>query len=277
MSVKNSGSQLSECSASVFGKLLQAESFYDEGALAEACEMYQSAIAEDVSSSARVEFGSFLLRIDCPAAAIEQLLKVLEVSKQTQNHRLRSTVCNNLAVAFREKGYFELATSYQQQSLSAANVAIGIRNIGITSTADLSNLANDAIRKGDLSLAEALLQRSLALEADACSLKGQASDLGSLGVVALLKNEYDMALDYLWRAHQLHRRINDNRNVGCDLLNLAEAYRMLGCCHESQRCLRLAIKYFQKSQATSLVKKAKILQQNLERIDEVYIRDPLLN
>ena len=36
-------------------------------------------------------------------------------------------------------------------------------------------------------LAEELLQRSLALEADASSLRGQATDLGSLGVVALAK------------------------------------------------------------------------------------------
>ena len=266
-----------ECSASVFGKLLQAESFYEEGCFTDACEMYQAAVAEDVTSSARIEFGSFLLRIDCPNAAVEQLLKVLEESRRTSNHRLRSVVCNNLAVVFREKGYFELATSYQQQSLSAANVAIGIRNIGITSTADLSNLANDAIREGNLALAEELLQRSLALEADACSLKGQAADLGSLGVVALLNNEYDKALDYLWRAHRLHRRVKDHKGVGSDLLNLAEAYRLLGCCLEANRCLRLAITRFEQAQATQLLKKAIILQDNLERIDEVYIRDPLLN
>ncbi|VAX39156.1 hypothetical protein MNBD_PLANCTO02-557 [hydrothermal vent metagenome] len=277
MSLKNSGSCQTECSSAVFGMLLQAESFYETGSLVDACAMYQSAISKDNTESARVEFGSFLLQIDCPSAAIEQFSKALNKSRQTKNHRLRSVVCNNLAVAFRQQGYFELAVSYQQQSLAAANVAIGTRNIGITSSADLSNLANDAIRKGDLFLAEELLQRSLALEADACSLKGQASDLGSLGVVAILKREPEQALEYLWRAHRLHRRVNDHNAVGCDLLNLAEAYRHLGCCEDASRCLRLAILRFEKVHATGLIKKTKRLQRNLERIDDVYLRDPLLN
>ena len=66
----------------------------------EACEMYLSAIEDDETESSRIEFATFLLQIDCPTAAVEQLTKVLDESRRTNNHRLRSVACNNLAIAF---------------------------------------------------------------------------------------------------------------------------------------------------------------------------------
>jgi len=172
---------------------------------------------------------------------------------------------HNLAAVYREQGRNEVAASWQQQSILAEIThGHGPGAAGELQTAcDLTGLANDALCTGEYPLAEELLLRSLQLEKAAGSLSEQAADWGSLGVVALLNGEIDVAVSRLWQAYRLHGRLDDVRGAGCDLLNLAE---LALCCGRQ----RLAGRFLQRTQARLLQAVAsQSAQQAHRRLEEL--------
>ena len=172
--------------------------------MAQARVAFAAAVDADPTGLAANEFGCLLVRIDCRAEALEQFHLVLKHAQRLGDSDLRAMAWNNLAVVSRDMGRFEIAASLQQRSLSAEDCADGPWNLPAKSC-DLSNLANDAIHAGRLDLAEVLLRKSLCLEFEAGSLEGQASDWGSLGVVAGLKGDLDEGRTLLLRAYRRRR------------------------------------------------------------------------
>lgn len=239
--------------------------------------VYRAAVECDPHGWVRNAFGAFLFRLDRHAHAIEQFRTALKIAVASGDAELRSAAANNLAAVYRELGRYPSATGWQQQSLSACLEASGSSCRVGPSACDLSNRGNDAILAGNLCLAEQLFRRSLLLERVAGSTSGQASDWGSLGIVAMLRSQYRKAIVCLWRAYRLHQRAGDDRGAGCDLLNLAETCFRLGKHRAAGRFLRHGGKRLDRAGATRLAAKARLLLQQADRIAGVATRDPLLN
>ncbi|MEX0702901.1 MAG: tetratricopeptide repeat protein [Planctomycetales bacterium] len=207
---------------------------------------------------------------------------LLRIARSNGDALLRSVACANLAALRREAGRFEDAASWQQASLAAATDRIDEsgRSASLETAldpADLSGLANDAVRRGEFDLAERLFSLSLADETRRGNVGGEADDWGSLGVVALLAGRPGPALSRLWRAYRLHRRLGDEAGAGRDLLNLGELCRQAGRTRIAFRCLRTAVRLFDGRGAAHLVKRARVLLDDAIRIAEVPRRDPLAN
>ncbi|MEX0715036.1 MAG: hypothetical protein WD066_00535 [Planctomycetaceae bacterium] len=193
---------------------------------------------------------------------------------------LRSAACTNLAAVHREACHFGEAAAWQQVALSAsADARPSDRDPAgcDIDPADLAGLANDALLRGEHHLAEKLLSLSLAAEFRRGNLRGVADDLGGLGVVLLSQGRRQPALAKLWRAYRLHRRLDDEAGAGRDLLNLAELCRRANRPRIAFRCLRHAIRRFDRCGAAHLVERARVLLDDAVRIAEVRLRNPLSN
>lgn len=212
--------------------------------------------------------------------AIDRFAKALSLAPPGGDSGLRSAASTNLAAVHRECGRFEEAAAWQQVALSAAadaHAADADRTDCDIDPADLTGLANDALLRGDHSLAERLHSISLAAEFRRGNLRGVADDLGGLGVVLLLQGRCKPALAKLWRAYRLHRRFDDDAGAGRDLLNLAEVCRRANRPRIAFRCLRHAVRLFDHCGAAHLVARARVLLDDAVRIAEVRLRDPLSN
>jgi len=254
--------------------LQKAEILASTGRISNTKRAYLAAIHSEPSPLPQISYGCYLLRIDCYDEAIEQFLQLMEI---TTGNRLRASVCNNLAVAYRESGNFEQAARWQQQSISAETQAKSIDSEQPELACDLSNLANDALMAGNYNLAENLLRRSLSLEIAQGSQEGQASDYGSLGVLALLQGNNSQALRLFWRAYRLHCRMGDSRGAGRDLLNLSHLSTQLRKHRTTVRFLNRAIRRFERACAFQLAAQARQQHDEARLISEITERDPLLN
>jgi len=116
-------------------------------------------------------------------------------------------------------------------------------------TCDLTNRGLDATLAGDYTVAEKLFRRSLSLETKNGSLLDQAADWRNLGVLYNLKGAPDKGIYSLCQALRLHRNLNDYQEIGSDLMNLAELFRMLSQCRTTINCLRNAVRSFKQAHA----------------------------
>lgn len=236
---------------------------------------YLHAIAIDDTPRSRLEYATFLLNIGDFSAAGEVLQELHRESCDDANPALQSVVAHQFAVLARLRGDFARANSWQQRSVQMA--AAQTEATQAISTADLTNLANDAFIAGDLELAESLIRRSLAVELERGDLEGQATDWGTLGLILGRRGETATALECLWRAHDLHERLGDGLGVATDLLNLSQISGCLGRWDAAARLLKHALSTAEPLQLAHLLPIIRRRHQEAERILAVADRDPRRN
>lgn len=242
------------------------------GLLSAALSAYRSAALADDSPSARVELAEFQFRTESFAEAAREYETLLQRAVETGDPQLEEVARHNLAAVLRKTGQATRAMTLQSratvQTLSSHQEL---------STADLTGRALDAVAQHDLELAENLLLRSLAIEKQAGCRSGAANDCANLGAIALLRGDNAVGIRFLARAYHIHRRLNDRLNAGTDLLNLAEAFQNASRWSLASRCLRRAIRNFETCGADQSLATARERLHEIQQLQDVFTRDPLLN
>jgi len=264
------------CATNVACLLEEAETLGRQGRTTEARTAYTAAVGTDSGHVAQHAWACFLLKEGAIAEAVEQFVALFEIACHADNDDLRASASNNLACAYREWGRYEEAARWQQRSISFWS-KIDTDTENDPPTADWSNLAIDAINRGDLDTAETLLQWSLQLECRENSLEGQASDWGNLGIVSFLSADYPLACTRLLKAYRLHRQLDDRRSQGCDLLHLAEVAWESGRDGMAIACLKRAVRVLQGVNAVESATIAGDRVSEMTAIHNARRRDPLLN
>lgn len=265
--------------ANTVAELAHANSLAKANRHPEARAAFVRAVEADQTPLSQFSFASYLLQSQEYPTAIDILNRLFFTATSCEDSEFRSAVANNLAVAYRSIGRFELAASFQQQSIGLAE-GDGTPDTDTRLASlccDLSNRACDAIVAGRYDLAEQLLLRSLRLEVRHGSPAGQADDLANLAIVAGLRGEVVDGIRYLWRAYRLHSRSDQTAASGTDLANLAEFYATLGQYEAAIHCLKRALELFQPSHVGDSQQNAVRRLAEFARITQVLQQDPLVN
>lgn len=243
-----------------------------DGLLTAARNAFQAAAAADTSPTCRVELAEFQFRTEFYADAAREYESLLRLSADTSDARLAEVARHNLAAVLRKTGQASRAMTLQARATKQT-----LSSHGQLTTADLTGRALDAIEQGDLPLAENLLLRSLAVEKASGSRAGEATDCANLGALALLRGDNAVGIRFLARAYHVHRNLNDSANAGTDLLNLAEAFHKASRWSLAIRCLERAITHFESCGADQSLRTAQLRLHELQQVQGVYTRNPLLN
>ena len=224
----------------------------------------------------RLAFAGFLARREQFTAAATEYRQVLVELHDHEFHpeatRLTAVATHNLAAVCRQTGELNLAATLQHRSLKSE-----LEAENPATPEDLGGCAVDAIHRGDHSLAENLLIRSLNEETAAGNQLGIAADCGNLAILAGLRGELSVGIRFLGRAFHIHRKLSDHLATGTDLVNLAELFRTAGRWTLAERCLNRAKRCFQKACAPESLRRAQSRLCELKQLFEVQERDPLLN
>lgn len=271
---------------SMFPQLMQrAYKLYSEGKIPEARALFHDSNFETTHWERCLHFGQFLLKTGQASEAIEQLSIVLDFAHQNENDPLRSVVCHNLAAAYRQLGYFELAAQFQQYSIAWGDLRSAnhqtleqeIAQLTDDAACDLTGRANDAIIQKEYQLAEQLLNISLSREILYGSFDDQAADWGNLGIIQGLQGNHVKAICYLWKAYQLHQKTMNLSAMAQDLAHLAELFWNVGRSHRAILCLRRSVKYYSQSHHSAEEQKVYARLHEMQRLLLVREQDPLLN
>ncbi len=249
-----------------------ARQLEETGLIVAARNAYQAAALADDTPNARIELAGFQFRTEFFDEAACEFESLLGLAAETKDRRLAEVARHNLSAVLRKLGQTSRATTLQaraSESMLSAHGELG--------PADLTGRALDAIDQGDFDLAENLLLRSLAVEKETGNLAGEATDCANLGALALLRGDNAVGIRFLARAYHQHRKLNDRANAGSDLLNLAEAFQNASRWSLASRCLRRAISQFESCGADRSLCTAKTRLREVEQVQSVFKRDPLLN
>jgi tetratricopeptide (TPR) repeat protein len=242
------------------------------GLLPAARNAYLAATLADESPNSRVELAGFHVRTECYDDAIQEYESLLHLADEKNDSQLSEVTRHNLAAVLRKSGHPTRAMTLQSRA-SAETLAAR----GELATADLTGRALDAIHLGDFGLAENLLLRSLSVEKGLGCRSGEATDCANLGALALLRGDNAVGIRFLARAYHLHRSLNERLDAGTDLLNLAEAFQNASRWTLATRCLKRAISQFESCGAARSLHIAQTRLREIQQIQGVYHRDPLLN
>jgi tetratricopeptide (TPR) repeat protein len=270
-------SQATSASLSAASNLLQsAQELEQDGQLEAAMLAFRAAAFCSEFLEGRLAFAGFLTRREKLAAAATVYRQVLTELRDKDDlpdaARLTAVATHNLAAICRQTGELNLAATLQQHSLKS-ELEVG----DLATPEDLAGCAVDAIHRGDYSLAENLLLRSLHEETAAGNREGVAADCGNLAILAGLRGDLSVGIRFLGRAFQIHRELSDDLATGTDLVNLAELFRTAGRWTLAERCLNRAKRCFQNASAPTSLRKAQSRLSELRRLFEIQDRDPLLN
>lgn len=269
-----------------FPELVQhAHELSSQGKMAEARALFHIPVIETAEWERCLHFGQFLLETGQASEAIEQLSPVLDFAHQKEDDSLRSVVCHNLAAAYRNLGYFELAAQFQQYSIAWGDLRSAnhqtleqeVAQLTDDAASDLTGRANDAIVQQDYKLAEQLLNISLSREILFGSFDAQAADWGNLGIVHGLQGNHVRAISYVWKAYQLHKKTTNLSAMGQDLSHLAEFFWSVGRLHRAIRCLTRSLDFFSQCHRSAEEQKVCARLQEMRRLLLVREQDPLLN
>lgn len=262
-----------------------AQELNHQGKPSEARALFFSSVFQGPHWQRHLGLGEYLLANGQTSEAIEPFSQVLDHAHQTDAAPLRSIACHNLAVAYRELGYFQLAAQFQQYSIAWGDLRSAnhqtleneVHQLSDHAACDLTGRANDAILQQDYPLAEQLLNISLAREILHGDANAQAADWGNLGILQGLQGNHYRAITYLRKAYVLHRQMDNQPAMGQDLLHLAEVFLLTGRLKCAIRCLQRAIHCYSQSGLTHAEQKACARFAELQRLLRVQQYDPLLN
>ena len=249
-----------------------ARQLEETGLMVAARNAYQAAALADDTPNGRVELAGFQFRTEFFDDASKEYESLLGLAAERNDHKLAEVARHNLAAVLRKTGQTSRATTLQAR---ASESTLSTR--GELGTADLTGRALDAIDQEDFDLAENLLLRSLAIERETDNRTGEATDCANLGALALLRGDNAVGIRFLARAYHLHRTLNDRVNAGTDLLNLAEAFQNASRWSLASRCLRRAMLQFESCGAERSLDTARTRLREVQQVQSVFQRDPLLN
>lgn len=256
-----------------------------QGRSSEARALFFSRTFQGPHWQRQLGLAEFLLVTGQPAEAIEPLSLVLEHAQQSNDDQLRSMACHNLAAAYRQLGYFQLAAQFQQYSIASGDLRSAnhqaleneVDQLSDHAACDLTGRANDAILQQDYPLAEQLLNISLSREILYGDADAQAADWGNLGILQGLQGQHLRAISCLRKAYVLHQQTENLPAMGQDLLHLAEVFQLIGRLNRATRCLQNAVRCFSQSQQATAAQTASTRLHELQRVLKVQQHDPLLN
>lgn len=263
----------------------EAYQLFSQGNRAEARALFHSPDIQAAEWERCLHFGQFLLKTGRASEAIEQLSLVLDHAHQQEENHLRSIVCHNMAAAYRNLGYFELAAQFQQYSISWGDLRSAnhltldqeVEQLSDDAACDLTGRANDAIIQQDYPLAEQLLNISLTREILYGSSDNQAADWGNLGIIQGLKGNHARAISYLRKAYLLHKQTSNLPAMGQDLKHLAELFWVSGRSRRAIRCLTRSMSCFSHSHHSVEEQQTGSRLHEMQRLLTVREHDPLLN
>ncbi len=263
----------------------EAYELFSRGYRAEARALFYSPDIQAAEWERCLQFGQFLLKTGYASEAIEQLSLVLDHAHQQEENHLRSIVCHNMAAAYRNLGYFELAAQFQQYSISWGDLRSAnhltleqeVEQLSDDAACDLTGRANDAIIQQDYQLAEQLLNISLSREILYGSSDAQAADWGNLGIIQGLKGNHARGVSYLRKAYLLHKQTNNLSAMGQDLKHLAELFWVSGRSRRAIHCLTRSMSYFSRSHHSVEEQQTGSRLHEMQRLLTVQEHDPLLN
>ncbi len=254
-------------------QIARAKKLASQGHHPQARAVFSEIIETSSDFRARNEFGCYLLQLEQFDEAKAQFLRLLNDARKHSNKRLTSVACHNLAALYRAVGEFRLAAKWQQAADSTEDELVS----GLSLCESLSARGCDAIGSGDYELAEELLWRSLRAGEETADCPNQAADWGNLAVLAGLRGEIPTAIRYLIRAYRINSENRDYFWMGCDLINLAECLLQVRKRRTALRFLQDAIDCFERSGAESSRNRAIDRWTEIQQVEDVYQRDPLLN
>jgi hypothetical protein len=181
-------------------------------------------------------------------------------------------------VLYRDAGEFDVAANYQQQSLLAElagrDVAGGDPNLAC----DLSNLANDALMRGDHRSALALaLSATRINQAGPADLADRAADWGTLGLVHLAERRCVDALRCLRTSLRIHRQLRDVRGIGCNMLHLGQTCAALGDWRRAERWIAWGVRMLRALPRDEIHIEAELLSRQVKARCRVAESDPTCN
>ncbi|WP_417386111.1 hypothetical protein [Gimesia sp.] len=263
----------------------QAHLLVSEGKRGEARALFFSSDFNAPEWARQLHLGQFLLETGEHLDSIEQFSIVLDVAQQHGDNQLRSVVCHNLAVAYRNLKFFDLAAQFQQYSIAWGDLRSAnhqtleeeLDQLSDNAACDLTGRANDAILQEDYSLAEQLLNISLSREILYGDPESQAADWGNLGIVQGLKGNHQRAVFCFRKAYQLHKQTDNQPLMGQDLVHLGELFWTAGRFRSATRCLNRSLKCFSRSQHSTLAQNTRSRLLEMQKLLKVKQHDPLLN
>lgn len=263
-----------------------ARELASQGKFGEARALFYADEFEGPDWQRQLGLGEFLLSTGQTADAIEPFSLVLDYAHQTDEKSLRSVACHNLAIAYRQLGYLQLAAQFQQYSIAWGDLRSAdhqtleseIHHLSEHAACDLTGRANDAILQQDYQLAEQLLNISLSREILDGDADAQAADWGNLGILQGLQGNHLRAIVYLRKAYQLHQQTQNHSALGQDLVHLAEVFQLTGRLKRAARCLQRAINCFSQCNSPGNAEQEACARlHELQRLLAVQQHDPLLN
>ena len=223
------------------------------------------------------EYGQFLWKRGDFGAALVQFERLLTVAYARKCPALQSAAWNNLAVIHRERGETAFAAACQQQSWEAASSQTAAAPRHEMLGSDLTNLANNAILSGDYGLAERLLEAALECDLLTGDSSDEAADWGNLGIVAALTGRQDEARRRFVKAYRIHRSLEDDRGMGCDLGHLAEMFVASEEWRRARRLMARSIAHFDRAGCRLLVRRARQTLLEIGRRERAASCDPARN
>lgn len=269
----------STISASALSLLEKAQFFESLGEHTKAEDFYAEAVDSDGGSVALNEACSYDFRQGRLNKAIDGFSQLLVTARRTSDEELQSTALNNLAACYRELGDVSVASRFQQRALAAGHTSGLESNAAFVSSAELANLANDAILDRNFDLAEKLIEESLTMEIESANAEGQASDWATLGLIAGFQGKLSVAIERLHFAYRIHVRIGDNRLAARDMKNMAEVYAASNQVDSAMRYTKRARSMFDQlgEQEEVLAADERLVELAASGPSSVTSIDPLLN
>ena len=229
----------------VLSLLERAEFLAVRGQPDRARAVYADAISLDEGGLARLKFGEFLFRQGAYEEAANELRAALEIGRHQKDADCCASASHNLAVVFDALGQSALAASYRQQAIAAGLRRQTQQDDESSPLVDYSDLANEAIGRGDLD--EAAELAGLAInhaQKQNCAFR-LADAWGTWAAVCLLFRDKGSAWRGFLEAYAGHCRARDEEGQIADLLNLAETAREFGWWEIAKRLLLKAGKVAQ--------------------------------
>lgn len=214
----------------------------------------------------RITLGALLADRQRYFEAIEQWTAVIEAASHSGRRDHLAAAFHNLAAVYRELGDYELARRYQQRALHYQDDC---------GPEELLQLANDALAASRWELANALLQSASELAADDESL--HATLTATAGVAQALQGDLFTAVGLLRLAYRRHVADGDEREAGCDLLNLAATFRRTGRLRLEAKCLSRAAKHFAKAHAAIHHAQSLERRRQVDQLIALRSSNPLVN
>jgi tetratricopeptide (TPR) repeat protein len=214
----------------------------------------------------RITLGALLAERQQFFEAIQQWTSVIDDASARGQRDYLAAAFHNLAAVYRELGDLELARRFQQTAL---------RYQDDCGPEELLHLTNDALAASRWDLAEALLQSASELAADDDPL--HATLTATAGVTRALQGDVFTAVGLLRLAYRQHLAQGDEREAGCDLLNLAATFRRTGRLGLEMKCLSRAASHFEHAGASRSQAHALERQRQAEQLMALRGTNPHVN